>query len=71
MDFLFSSFAAALGMIGSFSPDVADAVRTSLSVAAGATVFAALIGIPVGLLVGLADFPLKRLVVTVDRKSVV
>ena len=65
MDFLISSFAAALGMIGDFSPDVADAVRTSLYVSAVATVFASLIGIPLGLIVGLADFPLKRFVVTV------
>lgn len=65
MDFLFSSFVAALAMIGDFSPDVADAVRTSLSVAAGATVFASLVGVPLGLFVGLVDFPLKPAVVTV------
>ncbi len=65
MDFLISSFAAALRLIGSLSPDVVDAVGTSLAVSAGATVFAALFGIPVGLLVGLSDFPLKRFVVTV------
>ena len=55
MDFLVSSLTAALRLIGSFSPDVVDAVRTSLSVSAGATVFAALFGIPVGLAVGLTD----------------
>jgi tungstate transport system permease protein len=64
LDFLVSSFASALRLIGSFSPDVFDAVRTSLAVSAGATVFAALLGIPLGLLVGLSDFPLKRMVVT-------
>ena len=64
MDFLVSSFAAALRLIGSFSPDVVDAVRTSLSVSAGATVFAALFGIPVGLAVGLSDSRLKGLAVT-------
>ena len=64
MDFLVSSFAAALQLIGSFSPDVVDAVRTSLSVAAGATVFAALFGIPVGLAVGLTNSRLKGFVVT-------
>jgi tungstate transport system permease protein len=63
LDFLFASFASALRLIGALSPDVADAVRTSLSVSAGATVFAALFGIPLGVLVGLAEFPLKRLVV--------
>lgn len=55
LDFLVCSFAAALRLIGSFSPDVVDAVRTSLSVSAGATVFAALFGVPVGLAVGLSD----------------
>ena len=65
MDFLFSSFAAALHLIGSFSPDVVDAVRTSLIVAAGATGFATLLGIPAGVLIGLSEFPWKRLVVTV------
>jgi len=64
VDFLVSSFAAALRLIGSFSPDVVDAVRTSLSVSAGATVFAALFGIPVGLAVGLSDSRLKGLAVT-------
>ncbi len=64
MDFLLSSFAAALRLIGSFSPDVADAVRTSLVVATGATAFAALVGIPAGVLVGLSEFRLKRVVVT-------
>ena len=64
MDFLVSSFASALRLVGSFSPDVVDAVGTSLAVSAGATVFAALSGIPLGLLVGLSDFPLKRFVVT-------
>ena len=64
MDFLVSSFTAALHLIGSFSPDVLDAVRTSLSVSAGATVFAALFGIPVGLAVGLSDFRLKGFAVT-------
>ena len=64
MDFLVSSFAAALRLIGSFSPDVVDAVRTSLSVSAGATVFAALFGVPVGLAVGLTDSRLKGFAVT-------
>ncbi len=64
MDFLFASFASALGMIASFSPDVVDAVGTSLSVSAGGTVFAAVFGIPLGLFMGLAEFPLKRVAIT-------
>lgn len=64
MDFLVSSFAAALRLIGSFSPDVVDAVRTSLTVSAGATVFAALFGIPAGLAVGLTESRWKGFAVT-------
>lgn len=65
MDFLVASFASALRLIASLAPDLVDAVRTSLSVAAGATVFAALFGVPVGLIVGTVDFPFKRTAVTV------
>ncbi len=65
MDFLLSSFASALRLLRALSPDVVQAVRTSLAVSAGATVFAAIFGVPLGLLVGLTEFPLKRLVVTV------
>ncbi len=65
MDFLAASFGSALRLIASLAPDLVDAVRTSLAVSAGATVFAALLGIPLGLLVGLCDFPLKRIAVTV------
>ena len=64
MDFLVSSFAAALRLIVSFSPDVVDAVRTSLSVSAGATVCAAVFGVPAGLAVGLSDSRWKGVAVT-------
>jgi len=64
LDFLVSSFTEALRLIGSFSPDVIDAVRTSLLVSAGATVFAALFGVPVGLAVGLTDSRWKGFAVT-------
>jgi len=64
LDFLLSSLAAAVALLGDLSPDVADAVGTSLAVSAGATVFASLAGIPLGLAVGLSEFPAKRIVVT-------
>lgn len=64
MEFLTASFVSALRLIGSFSPDVVGAVRTSLSVSAGATVFAALFGVPVGLAVGFSDSRLKGFAVT-------
>lgn len=65
MGFLADSFLAAVRLIASLSPDLVDAVRTSLTVSAGATVFATLFGIPLGLVVGICDFPLKRPAVTV------
>ncbi len=65
MEFLLASFVSALRLIASPGPDLADAVRTSLCVSAGASVFAALFGIPLGLVVGTVDFPLKRAAVTV------
>ncbi len=65
MGFLVDSFLSALRLMASLSPDFVDAVRTSLAVSAGATVFATLLGMPLGLVVGLCDFPLKRSVVTV------
>ncbi|MGE5664329.1 MAG: ABC transporter permease [Deltaproteobacteria bacterium] len=65
MDFLLASFASALRLIASAAPDLVDAVRTSLAVSAGATAFASLFGIPLGLFVGIVDFPLKRATVTV------
>ncbi len=64
MEFLLASFVSALRLIASPGPDLVDAVRTSLSVSAGASVFAALVGIPLGLLVGTVDFPLKGAAVT-------
>ena len=64
MDFLVSSFVAALRLIVSFSPDVVDAVRTSLSVSAGATVCAAVFGVPAGLAVGLSGSRWKGVAVT-------
>ncbi|MGE5190609.1 MAG: ABC transporter permease [Gemmatimonadota bacterium] len=65
MDPAAGSPAAVLATLGSLAPDIVDAVRTSLAVSAGATLFAALIGVPLGLFVGTAEFPLKRAAVTV------
>ncbi len=65
MGFLAESFVSALRTVAALSPDLTDAVRTSLAVAAGATAFASALGIPLGLLVGLSEFPLKRFVLMV------
>lgn len=65
MGYLFDSFAAAASLLLSFDPDVWQAVRTSVGVSARAILLASLAGLPLGLAVGMAEFPLKRAVVTV------
>lgn len=64
MSFLADSAGAALRLIVSLDPDVLDAVRTSVVVSAWATAAASVVGIPLGLAVGLSEFPLKRVAVT-------
>lgn len=64
MGYLADSVAEAFRRIASLDPDVVDAVRTSVLVSASATAVASLLGIPLGLAVGLAEFPLKRLAIT-------
>ncbi len=64
MGYLADSVAEAFRLIASLDPDVVDAVRTSVLVSASATAVASLLGIPLGLAVGLAEFPLKRLAIT-------
>ena len=44
--------------------DIFDAVWTSISVAAWATAIGAALGIPIGMCVGILDFPFKRFVIT-------
>ncbi|MCL5965604.1 MAG: ABC transporter permease [Deltaproteobacteria bacterium] len=65
MGFLADSFASAFRLIATFHPDVVSAARTSLVVSAWAIVFASLLGLPLGLAIGLSEFPLKRFAVTV------
>ena len=54
----------AISLIFSGDQDVFQAVWTSLSVASWSTTFAALMGVPIGLAVGLRQFPLKRVAIT-------
>jgi tungstate transport system permease protein len=54
----------AISLIFSGDRDVFEAVWTSISVSSWSTVFAALMGIPIGLAVGLSQFSLKRVVIT-------
>jgi tungstate transport system permease protein len=64
MDFIADSLRAALQMLLSLDPEVLAAVQTSLLVAVWSILLASLAGIPLGVLVGATDFPLKRLVTT-------
>lgn len=63
--YLSESAHSALGLIVSGDPEVTGAVFTSVSVAARATVLAALFGVPLGVAVGSADFPGRRIVITI------
>lgn len=54
----------AISLILSGDRDVFEAVWTSISVASWSTIFAALMGVPLGLLVGLSQFSLKRVAIT-------
>jgi tungstate transport system permease protein len=54
----------AISLIFSGDQDVFQAVWTSISVASWSTTFAALMGVPIGMVVGLRQFPLKRIAIT-------
>ena len=64
MDFFSDSFSTALALIVALDPDVVSAVTVSVAVSLWSTLFASLIGIPAGVAVAVAEFPGKRLAVT-------
>lgn len=64
MEFFADSMAAALSLLLSADPDILHAVLTSLFVSGSSILLASLMGIPLGLAVGLSEFPLKRPAVT-------
>ena len=65
MGFIAESFRTALSLIFAADQDVLAAVRTSVGVASWSVLLAALFGIPIGLAVGVNQFPLKRVVIVV------
>lgn len=65
MNSLSQSVQTALSLIAQRDPDVFSAVGTSLSVAGWSVLYASLIGVPVGMTIALAEFPLKRAAVVV------
>jgi tungstate transport system permease protein len=64
LDFFVESLKAAAALVANGDPALTHAVWTSVYVSAWSIVFAALLGIPLGLAVGLSEFPLKRPVIT-------
>lgn len=64
MDFFTESFQTALGLIAARDPDVFSAVTVSVVVSIWSTLLAALLGIPAGVALGVADFPGKRVAIT-------
>ena len=64
MDFFTESLRTALGLIAARDPDVVNAVTVSIVVSLWSTLLAALVGIPAGVTLGVAEFPGKRGVVT-------
>jgi tungstate transport system permease protein len=63
--FIAESLQTALSLIFSADKDVFAAVRTSVGVASWSVLWAALFGMPVGIGVGVGQFPLKRVVLVV------
>ena len=64
MGFIQESIATSFALILSLDWEVYSAVWTSVGVAAGSIILAALFGIPLGLAIAIGEFPLKRLVIT-------
>lgn len=65
MNFYIDAFRSALGLIWSLDPELIEIVGVSLQVSATSTLIAALVGIPLGLLVALGEFKAKRVVITI------
>lgn len=64
MSFFGDILRTALALVTSLDPDVYKAVWTSVNVAAWSTVVAAVMGVPLGMLIAVSEFRGKRLVVT-------
>lgn len=64
MDFLGASFFSALRLLAGADPEVLRAIRTSVGSSLWSTAIAAAIGVPLGAVIALHHFRLKRMVVT-------
>jgi tungstate transport system permease protein len=61
---VFRELTTSIFLIFQLDRDIFDAVWTSISVAAWSIAIAAILGIPIGMFVGIREFPLKRFVIT-------
>lgn len=61
MDYFATAFSAAMALIIGFDPEVYGVAWTSLRISFIAVALAAFLGVPLGILVALRDFPGKRL----------
>ncbi len=64
MDFLLDSLIQALQLIFSYDPEVYMTIWTSLYVSFIAILLGSLLGVPAGLVIGICQFPGKRIVIT-------
>lgn len=64
MDFFFNSFFAACKLVLSLDPELLTVVQVSLTVSLSSTVFAALLGVPLGFYIAYAKLRNKRAIIT-------
>lgn len=65
MDLIFDSFAAAFLMVFSLDAEMVSIIAVSLKVSCISTIFAGLVGIPLGFVISFQKFPGKRMVITI------
>lgn len=64
MSFIYEGLVKGLSLIAQLDPEITGVVRLSLYVSLFATAIAVLIGVPLGALLAVKKFPLKRLVIS-------
>ena len=65
MDLIFDSFASAFLMVFSLDAEMVSIITVSLQVSCISTIFAGLVGIPLGFVISFEKFPGKRMVITI------
>ena len=65
MDLIFDSFASAFLMVFSLDAEMVSSIAVSLQVSCISTIFAGLVGIPLGFVISFEKFPGKRMVITI------